>query len=107
LFSWKGFADQFDDWDSLYCGAFDILLVHQPPGEEDFLSPSLSKFILKHQPILVVCGHIHSEYGIKHLGKTVVANCAMQKGNFKPNSEMQKGILIQIENKTNVTIIDF
>ena len=36
----------------------DMLIVHQPPGEADGFSKNLSEFVLKHKPLVVVCGHI-------------------------------------------------
>ncbi len=63
----------------------DILILHGPPhgygdfsiyGEEHTGSPSLTKRIEEIKPQLVVAGHIHSGYGIYHIGETIMVNAS-------------------------------
>jgi Icc-related predicted phosphoesterase len=63
----------------------DILVLHGPPkGYGDFVprgvhtgSPSLTERILKVNPRLAVCGHIHYSRGIYQCGETAVVNAAL------------------------------
>jgi Icc-related predicted phosphoesterase len=61
-----------------------VVLAHAPPrdGQLDrtFLgrhvgSTALREFIERHQPNLVVCGHVHEARGVESLGRTTVVNC--------------------------------
>ena len=60
-----------------------VLVVHTPPRgimDETFKrfhagSKLLAKFIVHHQPRLLLCGHIHDRAGIENAGQTVVVNC--------------------------------
>ena len=67
----------------------DIILSHCPPaglelskcnwkgGKLDIGSPGLREYIEKHQPLLVVCGHVHEGGGMtEYIGKTKVVNTA-------------------------------
>lgn len=64
----------------------DILLSHGPPSgslgfctsqQKDFGSKELRKWIIKHQPKLVVCGHIHDPHLEQEwIGRTRVINTA-------------------------------
>ncbi|MBQ0167664.1 MAG: metallophosphoesterase family protein [Treponema sp.] len=65
------------DWNNL------ILILHQPPfdtGTDKITagistgSKTLRAFIEKHQPLLVVTGHIHESFATAKLGKTVLIN---------------------------------
>jgi len=62
-----------------------ILVTHQPPygTKLDYLdylgrhvgSVSIRKFIEKYQPVLCVCGHLHTNFGkMDKIGKTIVIN---------------------------------
>lgn len=73
----------------------DIILVHGPPygyGDKtgDPAQPGVgSKALLKHvervKPKLVVCGHIHSGYGMYRLNEyTDVVNCALVDNSYQP-----------------------
>lgn len=61
-----------------------ILIAHPPPyGTLDLAgnkfhagSKSLSAFIRKKQPLMVICGHIHESPGVENLGQTTIVNCA-------------------------------
>jgi len=75
-----------------------IFIAHPPPrgtldevlGKFNAGCKSLNGIILKCQPQLFICGHIHERPGSAFLGKTLVVNCSMgMKG---------KGALIQIKN---------
>ena len=61
-----------------------VVLAHAPPRDgrldRTFLgqhvgSTALRQFIEKHQPDLVVCGHVHEARGVELLGRTTVVNC--------------------------------
>lgn len=61
----------------------DIVLTHGPPwGVGDLCRNGhvgcvhQREYIIKHEPRLVVCGHIHEGYGLYQLGKTLVANAS-------------------------------
>jgi Icc-related predicted phosphoesterase len=62
----------------------DIVLSHGPPygvldGPGRWGSPALLAYIERHQPRLVVCGHIHEEGGRQAtIGSTLVVNAARQ-----------------------------
>lgn len=75
----------------------DILLLHGPPHKcGDFSihdkihtgSPSLRKAIERIQPMLVVCGHIHSGHGIYKIGKSIVINAAALDEAYQPTYEI-------------------
>ncbi|WP_319523712.1 metallophosphoesterase [uncultured Desulfosarcina sp.] len=63
----------------------DVLVAHPPPyGVRDRVlgrfhagSRAIRRLVERRAPALVVCGHIHEQFGIETLGKTVVVNCAM------------------------------
>lgn len=69
----------------------DILLTHGPPrgvGDrtahgEHVGCQAQREWILKHQPRLVVCGHIHEGYGQYLLGRTLVINASICSLNYK------------------------
>ncbi len=62
-----------------------VLIAHPPPwgcldrvmGKYHAGCKSLEKVIRNCQPALLICGHIHEDSGIDHLGKTLIVNCAM------------------------------
>ena len=60
----------------------DIVLSHGPPqgildGPGRWGSPALLRYIERHQPRLVVCGHIHEDGGKQvQIGKTLLVNTA-------------------------------
>lgn len=70
----------------------DILLTHGPPwGVRDYTirgayagCRAQREWILKNQPRLVVCGHIHYGYGLGMLGNTLVVNAATCAESYKP-----------------------
>jgi hypothetical protein len=75
-----------------------ILVAHPPPwGYQDRVMgkyhagcKSLEKVIRSCQPALMICGHIHEDAGMAHLGKTLIVNCAM--------GATCKGAIIDIQN---------
>jgi len=61
-----------------------VLLAHAPPyglkvdrvsGGSHAGSRALLEHIKRHEPAVVVCGHIHEARGIDRVGKTAVVNC--------------------------------
>jgi Icc-related predicted phosphoesterase len=73
----------------------DILVCHGPPhgfgdlswDKKKVGSPSLLRKIEELQPKLVVCGHIHSGYGIYKVGNTTVVNAAYVNENYVPANQ--------------------
>lgn len=74
----------------------DIILTHGPPyGYCDYIydvvtgtykhlgSTSLRDWIDKNQPKYVICGHLHSGFGIEKCGGTTIINCALTNENYK------------------------
>lgn len=69
----------------------DILISHGPPYLHGDLTPdgrhvgskALLKWILEHQPKLVICGHIHNGYGDYTIGNTQVYNVAYLGEDYK------------------------
>jgi len=59
-----------------------ILMVHAPPyGVNDMIpaginvgSRSIQKIVEEFRPVLVLSGHIHEDYGIKHIDSTTYIN---------------------------------
>ena len=60
-----------------------ILICHNPPKAQivDAVNPQLhagsqlfTDYILKNQPLAVICGHIHEGVGIEKIGNTTVIN---------------------------------
>jgi Icc-related predicted phosphoesterase len=62
-----------------------VVVVHPPPrGVRDAVfgfgragSTNLRRFVMQHQPRLLLCGHIHEQAGTAAIGRTTVVNCAM------------------------------
>jgi Icc-related predicted phosphoesterase len=73
----------------------DILVTHGPPkGVLDKNrqgvrcgSSALLDWIDKHQPRLVVCGHIHEGYGTALVGRTLVVNASTCTVAYKPTNQ--------------------
>lgn len=63
----------------------DVLVAHPPPyGARDRVlgrfhagSRAVKRLVERCSPTLIICGHIHEQFGVETLGKTVVVNCAM------------------------------
>jgi hypothetical protein len=60
-----------------------ILMLHGPPygNKTDLIidehagNKSFREFILKEKPLLVICGHLHENFGVKgKIGKTLIIN---------------------------------
>jgi Icc-related predicted phosphoesterase len=82
-----------------------VLIAHPPPrgildevlGKFHAGSRSMNEIILKCQPQLFICGHIHERPGSAFLGKTLVVNCSIgMKG---------KGALIEL-NKNRPPVVE-
>jgi len=78
----------------------DIVLSHGPPhGVGDLTlrgkrvgSVELDERLRAIEPRLVVCGHIHEDYGVRHLypgSETIVANAALLDVNYRPVPERE------------------
>jgi Icc-related predicted phosphoesterase len=68
-----------------------IVLTHQPPrGSRDLIyngerggSIGLHRFVEEHQPDLLICGHIHEDWGEAVIGSTKVINVGeMRRGYY-------------------------
>jgi Icc-related predicted phosphoesterase len=65
-----------------------ILVAHPPPrgtldevlGRFHAGCGVLKEIVLKKQPYMLLCGHIHERPGTARLGKTMVVNCNMARG---------------------------
>lgn len=73
------------NFEKLYSGLdpdIDIMLTHNPPysicdrtlNSEHVGIRALTDYILNHDPILNVCGHIHEGRGMQYIGNTTVLN---------------------------------
>ena len=72
-----------------------ILVSHTPParvldhayrfGSRHVGSSAVRKFVKKHQPLLVLCGHVHSHGGcVSRVGRTAVINLASHDSEGSP-----------------------
>ncbi|HID75511.1 MAG TPA: YfcE family phosphodiesterase [Planctomycetaceae bacterium] len=68
-----------------------VVLSHCPPRDgpvdrtwlgKHVGSTALREFIQRHQPDLVVCGHIHEARGMTRMGTTLVVNCGIAGRRF-------------------------
>lgn len=88
--NWAYNADEDRIWqylDSL--GRVDVMIAHAPPkgvldsdGRGNYGTQALRRYIAKYEPEIVICGHVHEEYGTKVIGRTHVYNVAMCDGNY-------------------------
>ncbi len=75
-----------------------VLVAHPPPwGTQDEVfgrfhagCHSLKKVIKKHQPRLMICGHIHERPGPAFIGSTLVVNCALGRNRAGAMIEIDK-----------------
>ena len=76
-----------------------ILMVHVPPyGINDMIpsglnvgSPSVLKIVNEFRPVLVLSGHIHEDYGIKHINGTTFVNPGPAKDGMYAVVEIDEG----------------
>ncbi len=90
-----------------------VLVFHTPPrwaqdevmGKFSAGSRNLYKFVRKHQPDLVICGHIHESAGITSIGKTIVVNCSISRSCSGAIIEYQNGMKPRVEiiKKTDIS----
>ena len=74
-----------------------ILVAHPPPygtldrvlGKFHAGSRNLHHFLMRTQPRLLICGHVHEDRGIGQVGRTTVINCAMSRN--------YGGVLIELD----------
>jgi Icc-related predicted phosphoesterase len=84
-----------------------VLVIHPPPygtldevgGKFHAGSKGLNDFILRRQPELLICGHIHERPGAAFVGKTTVVNCSIGRTGQGAMIELDKGL------KTNVNFL--
>lgn len=76
-----------------------VLVIHPPPrgildtivAESHAGCKSLYDLIVRTQPGLVICGHIHESPGSAMIGRTTVVNCSMGKSGAGVLIEYEKG----------------
>jgi putative phosphoesterase len=81
-----------------------VFVGHPPPrgildeafGRFHAGSASLYKMIVRRQPRLFICGHIHERPGWKYVGETLVINCNMGGG--------REGALVTYDGKNDVEV---
>jgi len=82
-----------------------VLVVHPPPwGVLDRVlnkfhagSRSIKDIIIKKQPRLVLCGHIHEDPGIAYINQTLVINCSIGKSGA--------GVLIELRDNEKPKVV--
>jgi putative phosphoesterase len=71
-------------WKDIASARWKIFVPHTPPHDTKLDrvmtgmhvgSTAVRKAIVKYQPDLVVCGHIHEARGVDTIGKTTIVNC--------------------------------
>lgn len=92
-------------WEDVASARWKLFVPHAPPRDtkvdkiilgKHVGSTAVREFIEKHQPDLVICGHIHEARGMDKLGKTTIINCG-------PAGRGYYGIL-EIGNAINVEL---
>lgn len=79
----------------------DILITHGPPyGVADLVkyhghcgSQALRQWIRNNQPKLVICGHLHDNFGFHSLGSTTVVSCSLMDGYCNDRKQILAGEL--------------
>jgi len=82
-----------------------VLVAHPPPwgtldevfGRFHAGCRSLTKVIKMHQPMLMICGHIHEKPGSVFIGKTLVVNCTLGRNHAGAIIELDKGNNLKVE----------
>ncbi len=82
-----------------------VLVTHTPPwgtldeafGRFHAGSKSLQAIVTKHQPGLLICGHIHEKPGTALVGKTLVVNCNMERTKAGAMIEFDKDQAPEVE----------
>jgi Icc-related predicted phosphoesterase len=83
----------------------DIIVAHPPPyglvdqvaGRFHAGSQAVARIVRRHQPPLVLCGHIHESAGMVITGPTVVVNCALGRNGGGALITMEKGCKPQVQ----------
>jgi putative phosphoesterase len=90
-------------WKDIASARWKIFVPHAPPHDTKLDrvmtgmhvgSTAVRKAIVKYQPDLVVCGHIHEARGVDTIGKTTIVNCG----------PAGKGYYVAIEIGTTLTV---
>ena len=82
-----------------------VLVTHTPPfgvldevlGKYHAGCKSLYDSIIKYQPGLVICGHIHESTGSAFINKTLVVNCSIGRLGEGVLIELNKGLSPKVE----------
>jgi uncharacterized protein len=90
-------ADPSEDAKAFDFGYHDVIVSHCPPLDcldqtksgKHIGSPALRSHILEHQPVLVLCGHVHEAAVLEKIGRTLVVNSA-GRGEIMTLSEVGK-----------------
>lgn len=85
-------------------GTNTILVAHPPPwGTLDAVCfglhagcPEIRRVILRNNPLLYICGHIHECPGTQQLGNTMVVNCSIGKQGGGALIELEQNQVKQI-----------
>lgn len=80
-----------------------VLVAHPPPwgvldqvmGRFHSGSKLVRDMVEKHQPRLLICGHIHEAAGVETIGRTTVINCSMAKTG--------QGMLVELDEEIKVS----
>lgn len=71
-------------------GRVDVMITHAPPrgvldsdGKGSYGTKAMRTYLSKFQPEILICGHVHEEYGTRVIGRTHVYNACMCNGNYK------------------------
>jgi Icc-related predicted phosphoesterase len=83
--------------------AHQIVMVHQPPRNsrdkiysgEHTGCISLRRFIEEIQPDLLLCGHIHEDWGEDRIGRTIVVNVGEMRRGYAALIELNDKIKVQ------------
>ncbi len=85
-----------------------VLVSHTPPrdsgvdqtsGGQAVGSTAVQDWMLKHWPMLVICGHIHEGRGQVQIGETTVVNCGLARSGFYAVIEVETDKRPEVELK--------
>ena len=87
----------------------DVLVLHNPvygyfdriPGIGNVGSQGIRTYLDEHQPLLVLSGHVHEDYGVASNGKTIFLNPSNFGGVDSPQGWQEGGYYAEIYLKNN------